>query len=278
MKTLVAINFFIKSRRAKGLSRPAIKWYQSAFNKFARQYQEIPGSPAAIDDFLINCASSDERRHGYYRALHALFYFLENRYKTKNVMRKIEPPRVSPKRPHILTLAELDHLLSFPHSAKVHAILLFLSDTGARLGEAVSLKIENLMCTRYGHIAQITGKTGERLVAISDTTYHALTNILPFQLSSNRMCRLVSAAFRDARVKGTAHTLRHTFGTYWEGDELTLQRILGHASISTTRRYRHLRVKRMCEQHNLYSPLKMLTASRQLQLPMPIDNEPEYIL
>ena len=41
-------------------------------------------------------------------------------------------------------------------------------------------------------------------------------------------------------------------------DELILQRIMGHAHLSTTKIYRQLRVANLCEQHHIYSPLNMI--------------------
>ena len=178
----------------------------------------------------------------------------------------VDPPKRQPKRPRPLTLDELDQLLSFPHTPRIHTALLFLADSGARVGEAARLKPADLMETEWGTVARVTGKTGTRLIPISNMTYQHLLRTAPFKLSSNRLCRLISAAFRDAHVKGTAHNLRHTFGTYWDGDELILQYILGHAHLSTTQMYRQLRTRKMCEQHREYSPVKMSLDNQQISM------------
>lgn len=243
---------------------------------FARMFPNLPETSEAIEDFLISCHAGDERRHGYYRALRAFYRFLARRYKVINITTQIDAPKRLIKRPHILTLDELDQLLSFPHTARIHTALMFLADTGARVGEVTHLKPQDLAETQWGPVARVTGKTGTRIIPINYNTYHALLRTLPFQLSANRLSRLVSAAFRDAHVKGTAHSLRHTFGTYWEGDEMILQHILGHANLSTTQIYRQLRTRKMCEQHHEYSPLKMIMANKQMYLPL--DKEERTIL
>lgn len=276
MKTLSAVEAFLKSRQAKGLSPFTVSWYRGILKSFAEMFPELPDNPEAIDDFLISCRCGDERRHGYFRALRAFYRFLARRFKVTNIINLVDVPKRQAKRPHPLTLDELDQLLSFPHTARIQTALMFLADSGARVGEAARLKPEDLTETQWGPVARVTGKTGARIIPISESTYQALLNILPFRYSSNRLCRLISAAFRDAHVKGTAHALRHTFGTYWEGDELILQYILGHAHLSTTQIYRQLRTRKMCEQHHEHSPLKMVMANRQM--PLPLDKGQRTIL
>lgn len=276
VNTMVAVDAFLKSRQAKGLSPQTVRWYRGILFCFAGMFPELPDSPVAIDDFLIKCHGGDERRHGYFRALRAFYRFLARRFKVDNIITLVDAPKRQAKRPHPLTLDELDQLLSFPHLPRIHTALIFLADSGARVGEAARLKPADLAETQWGPVARVTGKTGARIIPISEGTYTALLRVLPFGVSPNRLCRLVSAAFRDAHVKGTAHTLRHTFGTYWEGDEMILQYILGHAHLSTTQIYRQLRTRKMSEQHHEYSPLKMVMANRQMTLAL--DNGQRTIL
>jgi integrase len=243
-------------------------WYKVTLKPFAAAFPVLPKIPAAIEDFLIRCRAGDERRHGYYRALRAFYRFLARRFKVKNIVSMVDAPRRQAKRPRPLTLDELDQLLTFPHPRRIQAALVFMADSGARCGETARLGVADLIETEWGPVARVTGKTGSRFVPISESTYQLLLQELPLRLSANRLCRLVSAAFREAHVKGTAHSLRHTFGTYWEGDEMILQHILGHASITTTQVYRQLRTKKMSEQHHEYSPIRMIYANRQYRLPI----------
>ncbi len=268
VKTFEALGVFIKSRQAKGLSPQTVQWYKVTLRPFAATFPVLPRKPAAVEEFLINCHAGDERRHGYYRALRVFYCFLERRFKVTNIVKMVDAPKRQPKRPRPLTLDELDQLINFPHPQRIQAALVFMADCGARVGETSRLAPTDLSDTDAGAVARVTGKTGVRFVPISDTTYRLLLRNVPFHLSANRLCRLVSAAFREAHVKGTAHSLRHTFGTFWEGDEMILQYILGHASITTTQLYRQLRTKRMCEQHSEYSPIKMIYANRQYRFQM----------
>ena len=126
---------------------------------------------------------------------------------------------------------------------------------------------DDIFICEWGPLARINGKTGERTVPISENTYQMLRKVLPFNVKVGQLTRLVSQAFKDAHVTGTAHNLRHTFGTYWGGkDILMLKRIMGHSNISTTEMYRDLQFKDMCEQQHRFSPLKAVQVNRQLDL------------
>ena len=55
------------------------------------------------------------------------------------------------------------------------------------------------------------------------------------------------------------HTLRHTFGRQYivnGGDLVSLQRILGHSNIQTTRIYAELDMRDVVRQHHKFSPLR----------------------
>ncbi len=255
MLTSYALSMFLISRQAKNLSPQTIRWYKGILLKFAEKYPVLPRCPIEIELFIASCTAGDERQHGYYRALRAFYQWLEKRNHINPVIKNVEAPRRINKSPRSLTPEQLYQLLIYPHRKEIKAALLFLADTGCRVGELSSLDKSKLIETPDGYIARVQGKTGQRLVPISNEVYYSLSRVLPFTWSSYRLRRLISKAFKDAGIPGTAHTLRHTFGTLWNGDELILQSIMGHASINTTRIYRHLRTQRLSEQHHKYSPL-----------------------
>lgn len=180
--------------------------------------------------------------------------------KVSNPVELIDPPQRRHKEAHWLTPDELVKLLTHPHPPYIEAALLFLVDTGARVGELGNLKLDDLKEMPWGYMAIVTGKTGARMVPLSYETYHSLKQTLPFSYSPYALRRNLSRAFRHAGVRGSSLTLRHTFGTLWEGDELILQHIMGHANLATTKGYRHLRTKLVSAQHRTYSPLNLVLA------------------
>jgi integrase/recombinase XerC len=257
MNTSKAVELFIQSCRARGLSPNTVRWYGGILLWFAIKYTILPSTPEACETFILSCQGGDERRHGYYRALNAFYRYTENRLNIpNNPMDKISPPRVKPKLPRPISAEQLNQLLMFPHKERVVAMLLFLSDTGVRLGELVSLAPNDVVETYLGYIASVTGKTGARLVPFSPMTFTAINKYLPLNISRSRASHIIKQAFVDAHVPGSALNLRHTFGTLWNGDIDILQRIMGHSKISTTMRYRKLHTEDISKAHNINSPLK----------------------
>jgi integrase/recombinase XerD len=258
------VDVFIFSRQSRGLSPITIKWYREILNKFQYSHPDYPPvEPEAIEIFLAHCPGKDERRHGYYRVLKCFYRFLQRRYNYKNPMLSIDPPKIIKKDPSIFTPKELYYLLQYPHSSMIKAALTFLIDTGCRLGECHSLIPENLLETEWGYIAKVNGKTGSRYVPITYDTYLLIKDQIPFPYNVHWFGILISRAISDAGLTGTAHKLRHTFATLWDGNELVLKSIMGHSKLSTTELYRHLKTKNLCIQHNQYSPLVLIKGGYQ---------------
>lgn len=260
------IDAFILSRQARGLSSRTTEWYLGILRKFAALFPVLPFDPSDIERFILGCKAGDERRHGYYRTLRCFYHYLERRYEFPNPTSRIDAPRRMKKEPPILMPDQLDQLLSYPHIARIKSYLMFLIDTGCRVGELASLEPQNIIETPWGYLAKLEGKTGQRYVPISHEVYTAVLPYLPIPFSPYRLRRKISAAFREAHIPGSSLTLRHTFASLWMGDELVLQRIMGHSNLSTTQLYRHLRTQRLSEQHSQYTPLKYIFARTKTML------------
>lgn len=260
MNTLEAISLFLQSRQAKGLSAMTMRWYRGTLGGFALKFKKLPKRPEPIEEFLISLPVGDERRHGYYRAIRALYRWLHKRRKIANPIDLIDPPKRSPKQRGFLTPDQIDQLISFPHIPVIKACLIFLVDTGCRISELASISREEFVETPWGWIVKVKGKTGERYLPVSTEVYNAIVGYLPLPFTPYRLRIKIARAFKDAHIGGSSLTLRHTFGTLWEGDELVLQRIMGHSSLQTTKIYRQPRIELMARQHHRFSPLNMVFA------------------
>jgi len=259
MRTSKAVVLFIQSRQARGLSKRTLKWYTEILNRFADHYKTVTEKPEQIEKFIISLNVGDERRHGYYRTLKAFYNFLKRRdYINNNPIQYIDEPKLSVKNPSILTPETINKILHHQSKKEIKSAIMTLIDTGARLAEIANLEINNLIETPDGFLAVVNGKTGMRAIPISYETYHALMVTLPFKWSKDHLGRLISRHCRDAGIKASSLTFRHSFATLWNGDELILQQIMGHTTLNTTKRYRHLRTQNAIRQHNQYSPLKMV--------------------
>lgn len=268
MFTKDAIEVFITFCRSKGLASETLRWYSGIFRRFEREYPQLPETPEPIQQFLANIKTGDERLHGYYRAIRALYNYIDRRLRAfPNPMMFVDPPRRKRKEPRPLTPEDLDQLLAYPHTAWIKAALMFLADTGVRMNEARTLMPGDMIEMPWGYFALVRGKTGERFVPVSYDAYKAIQGIAPIRFSKSWFSRLISRAFKDARVRGSGINLRHTFGSMWYGDVTVLQKIMGHSKISTTLMYRQICNEYVANQHRQFTPLRSVySMTRRLML------------
>ena len=167
-------------------------------------------------------------------------------------MKKIKKPKVGKTEKRIFTDEEVFKLVEAAADPLDRTLILFLFDTGARIGEVHGIKVSGINSGRI----QVTGKTGNHSVSISPAMEQMLRDIAnengdiwwdekgPLRLGqlTYRFTRAVKAAGLTGKKLGP-HTARHTFGTEWarmQGGTFQLQKQLGHTNISTTQEYGHL--------------------------------------
>lgn len=258
MLTSKAIDLFLNSRYSKNDEPSTIDWYKIILSFYQAEYEVLPTDPESIDLFLKKCKGGDERRHGFYRTLRAFYHFLERRYDIPNPVRKVDPPRRVKKLPKALMLEDFVKLFTYSHCPRTMAYLDFLSDTGCRISELHGLKPEDINHTPWGYIARLRCKKRERYVPLLDCTYDEIIKFIPVPYCLDYFGNLISEAFKDAGVEGSAHCLRHTFATLWDSSEFALQQILGHANFEMLRNYRNLRTRKLSELHKENSPLLLI--------------------
>jgi len=206
----------------------------------------------------------DETRFAYWRGLRTFYRWAAARYDVPDAMCAVARPRRRRKLPGSLDVAGLRRVMASAFSRRDKALLTLLLDTGIRLGEAHSLSWE-----RVGEeLVLVDGKTGPREVPISSWTRWVLLGVdLPWrgrrgELTLAGLGKAVRRCLRRAGVDhGGPHLLRHTFARLYlraGGDAFSLQRILGHRDLSTTRIYVELEVGDLVERHRRFSPIVRL--------------------
>jgi len=281
MKTLAAIQSFLYNRRSLNRRPKTIRWYERNLNRFAAFYpDELPTEPEPIEEFLASVVpdEKDESRHGYYRTLKALYRFICKRHRLLNPIDLIDPPTRRKKVRPTLTSHELLLLLAQVQSPRDRAIVSLLIDNGARAGEVASLRKPNI----FVDFIRVEGKTGEREIPISEDTWRLLLALTTCDrnseyvfsgqrgpLTTSGIYRLVQKYMRKANISGPKlgpHRIRHAFGKHYirnGGDTRSLQKIMGHANITTTELYVELANDEIVAKHHQFTPLRSTYAAAQ---------------
>jgi site-specific recombinase XerD len=183
------------------------------------------------------------------------------------------------KRPHtlpcVLSPEEVARLIEAATPGRDRLLLQTAYACGLRLGELVHLRVTDIDSARMVvNVRQGKGRK-DRQVPLS---LHLLAELRAYwrcyrparflfanrsgqgTLCPNTVQRMFQRVRRLAGIHKPAsmHTLRHSFATHMleEGvDVVTLQRLLGHADLSTTARYLHLRSERLQQLPNLLDVL-----------------------
>jgi integrase/recombinase XerD len=202
-------------------------------------------------------------------AVKSFFHFmLDQKILGDDPTATLDSPKVKKRLPQILSPENIEALLEQPlHSddskaVRDKAFLELLYATGMRVSELVSLDVRDVDTERQNVRCSSKGNK-QRLLPISERAKDALSNYLERARSAlvkdpeeealflnhrgRRLTRqglwLIIKGYVEAANLGidvTPHTLRHSFATHLlnGGAELReVQRLLGHANISTTQIY-----------------------------------------
>jgi site-specific recombinase XerD len=189
------------------------------------------------------------------------------------------PPRRKPRRlPHILSVEEVERLLSSPRHPTHRVLLMTTYAAGLRVSEVVRLQLtdldrERLMIRvdqgkrrkdRYTILSPRLLTELDRSGALRRPTrwlFPARDREQPMSPSTAQHIFLRAKARAGIRKPGSIHLLRHAFATHLleAGVDLrTIQVLLGHASLATTSRYLHVTRKTL---DVVQSPFDRLTFS-----------------
>ena len=272
MQTQAAIDRLLQNRRALKRRPRTIQWYDEQLRRFARHYPKLPTKPEAIENFLLSIRGEPETAHGYYRALKALYRFLNKRYGVRNPIEQISPPSCPEKVRPTLTTHELARLLVSATTLRDRAILTLTQDNGARAGEIASLHREDIGLETI----RVTGKRGQREIPFSEQTRRLLVALVNTDgnddgyvfmgqhgpLTRSGIYRIVRLHMQKAgipRPKLGPSRIRHAFGRNYivnGGDTRSLQRIMGHKHITTTEKYVTLAMEDIIQKHHEFTPLR----------------------
>ena len=229
----------------------------------------------------------------YFRILRTFFrYLVREQVLTTSPMETLDPPKVSRDQIEPFTAEQIAALLASArgsrHALRDEAIILFLLDTGVRVSELAAMRASHLNLAE-GYVQIPKGKGGKaRRVQISPPTRRALSAYLrqfgrspetPVWiaegghhtgdgLTSCAITQLIGRLGDAAGITGvrcSPHTIRHTFAVEFVrggGNLFSLMEMLGHTSLSMSKKYVALAEADIAEQHRQFSPVERMVKGR----------------
>ncbi len=207
-------------------------------------------------------------------------YLLKEKIVKENISEFIERPKLRKALPKTLSMEDIDKLLDIPLNTpfdyRNKAMLELMYGCGLRVSELVNLEINDI--DRTNCLIRILGKgSKERDIPVGEYALYYLEEYLKVRdkLLKEKSCNKLfinnhglgmtrQGFFKNLKTllkeKGlnpevSPHTLRHSFATHLinRGADLrSIQEMLGHSDISTTKIYTRVSDEKVIEDYNKY--------------------------
>jgi len=272
----------VRDMTVRGFARRTQESYVGAVRRLARHYRRSPDELTADEVQTYLASMIDVQGLSWSTcalAANAFRFLYHVTLGLKEVDFVVPQPRQAKRLPEILSIEEVGRLLACVAFPKHRLIFETIYACGLRVGEAVRLKVSDIDRDRMTvRIEQGKGNK-DRYVPLSRRLLERLQEHWKQQpprtwvfegSRSHRTLHItaVQKAYGVAkeragiRKQGGVHALRHAYATHLieSGvDVTTVQRLLGHRSVSTTMRYFHVSQARLSV---VRSPLDLLDAPR----------------
>ena len=239
-----------------------------------------------IESYLKYCYSKDEDSKTISHKITTIYnlhnYLLREKVVKDNEAEFIDRPKLAKHLPYTLTVSEIDKLLDIPlvtvFDYRDKAMLELMYGTGLRVSELISLTVYDI--DFYNAFLRIKGKgSKERVVPINSASLKYLKLYLD-KRSLLLKKKTSDELFLNARGEGISrqgffknlkkilakkgmptnispHSLRHSFATHLieNGADLrSVQTMLGHSDITTTKIYTHISNEKVTKDYLINHP------------------------
>lgn len=253
--------------RVRNYSPRTIEAYVAGVVRFAKHFGRSPDllGPEDVRTFQLHLIERKVSWSTFNQVVCALRFFFGTTLGRSDYLPLLAYGKKPRKLPCVLSAEEVARLLEAARPGRDRVMLQTAYACGLRLGELLHLQVRDIDSSRMlVHVRQ--GKGGkDRLVPLSPQLLQELRDywrcyrpqrwLFPNAAKQVPLCagtvqRWLKRMVVQARLSkpATMHTLRHSFATHLLEagvDVLTVQKILGHRSLTTTMRYLHLRDDRL---------------------------------
>jgi len=269
MKVNEAVEKFLISIQADGVKDSTVNWYRVRFRRFLDMYGDHDIGEIDIDDvrlYIVKIREEDVSAHTFFswvRVVRRLFKWLyEERKIDDSFHRRIKLPKLPQPVPKAVEIEDVVKLLDAcegtPGEARDRAVILFLLDTGCRVGGLCGLKVKDLDLANLRAEIYEKGERG-RLVLFGERTAEALRRWLtsrPFPdsewvftslvvdspMNPNSVIQMLRRLKRRAGIQGRVnpHAFRHAFAREYiinGGDLASVSQLMGHTQIAVTKMF-----------------------------------------
>jgi integrase/recombinase XerD len=263
----------------RGLAHRTRETYVESVAKLAKYYGRSPDriDEAEVQRYLLHLLEERKLAHSSCNVMaSALEFFYRVTLKRRETEFCLPRPKMPAKLPQILSREEVARLIEQTTNAKHRALLMATYGGGLRLQELCHLKVADIDSDRMTLRVEQGKGAKDRYTLLSPRllmelrrywcVYRPQRWLFPSPrdpeqpLSKHTAHRIYHAAKDRAGITkaGGIHALRHAFATHMLEagvDVHTIQRLMGHDSLSTTARYFHLAQKHLS---GTASPLELL--------------------
>ena len=215
-------------------------------------------------------------------------YLANNKIIPTNIARSIKSPKKSKRLPNFLSVKEIKNLLDYPYGESLkdmrdRLVLELFYATGIRISELVQIKDKNIIF--FDKLIKIKGKGNkERFVIFGDGLVSILNDYMEKRdleqkndksfflfpgyskkssLSAHISTRTVYSIVKKYIKKISnneslsPHSIRHSFATHLldnGANIMSVKELLGHASLSSTQIYTHVKIEKLKKEYNKSHP------------------------
>lgn len=254
---------YVEHLKTRRYSMSTIKTYVSMFRDFLAFYKEknlTDINEADIKKYLFYLV--DKKKVSYStqnQAINAIKFYFEHVLKEEKKSYWIDRPKKEYKLPVVASEEEIIRMIAATDNIKHKCIIAMLYSTGARRGELINMRIQDIDLAREQVVIRGGKGKRDRITLLSKQLSKVIAGYIDTykpnywlfeggnrkKYTGSSVGKVIRKACKNAGIKKsiTPHVLRHSFATHLmeQGtDTRYIQKLLGHKSLNTTAIYTHV--------------------------------------